>query len=281
MTTQAAEIVKAHRNGNGASIAAPNKAQTIEDVLLRGNLADLNPEQKVTYVKDLCDSLGINFRTQPFAFITFQGKEVLYAKRDLAEQLRKKEGISIEILAREKLDDIYIVAVRATRPDGRKDESIGVVNFGNLKGVDAANAIMKCETKAKRRVTLSICGLGILDESEFDTLDGEIVGSHNGDNSPINKGIDAHKQLGQFTEKETKIEPLENPWLHCITKGPHRSKRLCELDDKIFNGARIAFEQEKISEVDFVNIEAAFENQNLKQAALDELVDNNGVPTFW
>jgi hypothetical protein len=29
---------------------------------------------------------------------------------------------------------------------------------------------MKCETKAKRRVTLSICGLGMLDEAELDTV---------------------------------------------------------------------------------------------------------------
>lgn len=35
-----------------------------------------------------------------------------------------------------------------------------------------ANALMKAETKAKRRVTLSICGLGLLDESEIDTMKG-------------------------------------------------------------------------------------------------------------
>ena len=32
-----------------------------------------------------------------------------------------------------------------------------------LNGEDLANAMMKCETKAKRRVTLSICGPGMLD----------------------------------------------------------------------------------------------------------------------
>ena len=34
---------------------------------------------------------------------------------------------------------------------------------------------MKAETKAKRRVTLSICGLGILDESETDTMPGAVT----------------------------------------------------------------------------------------------------------
>ena len=35
-----------------------------------------------------------------------------------------------------------------------------------LKGEVRANAILKAVTKAKRRATLSICGLGWLDESE-------------------------------------------------------------------------------------------------------------------
>ena len=34
---------------------------------------------------------------------------------------------------------------------------------------------MKCETKAKRRVTLSICGLGMLDETEVETSTGVLV----------------------------------------------------------------------------------------------------------
>jgi hypothetical protein len=37
----------------------------------------------------------------------------------------------------------------------------------SLTPTEAANAKMKCETKAKRRVTLSICGLGLLDETEI------------------------------------------------------------------------------------------------------------------
>ncbi|EOV0478051.1 hypothetical protein ACOIM4_001927, partial [Campylobacter coli] len=44
----------------------------------------------------------------------------------------------------------------------------GALNIKNLGGDNLANAIMKAITKAKRRVTLSICGLGMLDESELD-----------------------------------------------------------------------------------------------------------------
>jgi len=41
-----------------------------------------------------------------------------------------------------------------------------------LKGEAAANAFLKCITKAKRRVTLSISGLGFSDETEMDDIPG-------------------------------------------------------------------------------------------------------------
>jgi hypothetical protein len=44
------------------------------------------------------------------------------------------------------------------------------VALGTLKGDALANALMKCETKAKRRVTLSLASLGWLDETELDTI---------------------------------------------------------------------------------------------------------------
>ncbi len=53
---------------------------------------------------------------------------------------------------------------------GREDESIGALPITNLKGEALSNAIMKCETKAKRRVTLSICGLSMMDETEVESI---------------------------------------------------------------------------------------------------------------
>jgi len=43
------------------------------------------------------------------------------------------------------------------------------------KAKEVANAIMKAITKAKRRVTLSICGLGMLDETEVESLPGRAI----------------------------------------------------------------------------------------------------------
>lgn len=51
----------------------------------------------------------------------------------------------------------------------RADEDFGVVTLPD-KGDARANAIMKAITKAKRRATLSLCGLGMLDETEIETI---------------------------------------------------------------------------------------------------------------
>ena len=99
-------------------------------------------------------------------------KEILYAKKDATEQLRFIHGISIDPkgFTREVIEGVYVVTAPASMPNGRTDVSTGAVPIDGLKGEDRANAMMKSETKAKRRVTLSICGLGMLDETEVETI---------------------------------------------------------------------------------------------------------------
>ena len=100
------------------------------------------------------------------------GKLVLYAGKACAEQLRFQHGLTVRIASRETIDGVYIVTARATMPNGREDESTGAVPIKGLGGNELAIAFMKAETKAKRRVTLSICGLGMMDESEVDSVRG-------------------------------------------------------------------------------------------------------------
>ena len=88
------------------------------------------------------------------------------------DQLREKHSISIVITNKEMVDDIYVVTAMATMPDGRTDTDDGAVSVSGLRGEAHANALMKTVTKAKRRVTLSISGLGMLDESEAETIPG-------------------------------------------------------------------------------------------------------------
>ncbi len=150
-----------------------NLVQTsaIESALVNNDLSKLNPDQRLMFYKSVCDSLGLNSLTQPLAYINLNGKLTLYAKKDATDQLRRIYRVSIKITDKQKLDDIYMVTVSATTADGRLDEATGAVNVAGLKGEALANAILKCESKAKRRVTLSICGLGLLDETEIQDID--------------------------------------------------------------------------------------------------------------
>jgi hypothetical protein len=156
---------------NSTAVAnRPNnqQAQTIEEVLLSGNLKNLGPADRVVYHDKVCQSLGLNPLTRPFDYLELNGKVVLYARKDATDQLRKLNAVDITDIARERIDDLYLVTVSATDKTGRRDSSTGAVSVAGLKGEALANALMKAETKAKRRVTLSICGLGMLDETETD-----------------------------------------------------------------------------------------------------------------
>lgn len=144
------------------------QAQTIEEVLLSGNLKHLSPADRVIYHDNVCRSLGLNPLTRPFDYLELNGKVVLYARKDATDQLRKLNAVDITEIVRERTDDLFIVTVTAVDKSGRRDSSTGAVSVAGLKGEALANALMKAETKAKRRVTLSICGLGMLDETETD-----------------------------------------------------------------------------------------------------------------
>lgn len=139
-------------------------------VLVQGDLSSMTDDQRAAYYLKVCDSLGLNPHTGPFEFIKLNGGLKLYATRACSDQLRKLHGVSLTIHSRELVDDIYTVVSRAEDAAGRTDEACGVVSVKNLSGEARANALMKAETKAKRRVTLSICGLGWLDETEVETI---------------------------------------------------------------------------------------------------------------
>lgn len=153
------------------STALKPVADNLEALLIKGDLSSLTPEQRVLYYNKVCESVGLNPLTQPFEYMLLNGKLVLYAKKSASEQLRMIHKVSITVVSREAIGDVYVVTARASILD-RQDESTGAVYIANLKGDTLANAYMKAETKAKRRVTLSICGLAILDDLEVDTIPG-------------------------------------------------------------------------------------------------------------
>lgn len=219
--------------------AQPKNIDAVEAALVANDLSKLSQEGRMSYYKQLCESLGLNPLTQPFEYITLNGKLRLYAKRDAADQLRKINGVSIKILEREIRDGIYIVLVEAIDKTGRVDQATGALSIGGLKGESYANALMKCETKAKRRVTLSICGLGFLDETEVETIKGATIGAP----PPIKTGstIDVPPN-GPVTETPTKEE--EDAIFVGVTEKYLPLVSLCQTLDEV-----TALRQEIVKEV--------------------------------
>ena len=141
-----------------------------EAAIIEGDLSRLSPAERVAYYNRVCDALGLLATTKPFGYMVLSGKLTLYAMKGCTDQLRKIHGVSLTINSITIEDGICVVSVSATDAAGRSDTDIGAVVCGHLKGEDLANAKMRAVTKAKRRVTLSLCGLGFLDESEVTSI---------------------------------------------------------------------------------------------------------------
>lgn len=160
---------------NTTSLAPAPPVGAIEATLIEGDLSKLSAEQRLSYYTSVCTSLGLNPLTKPLAYLKLNGKLVLYALKDATEQLRKLHSVSIASVTNQRFDDVFVVTATAADRSGRTDAATGAVSLAGLRGEALANALMKAETKAKRRVTLSICGLGLLDETEVETIPDEPV----------------------------------------------------------------------------------------------------------
>jgi hypothetical protein len=191
------------------AIMKQDEAQLMESVLLGGDLSKLTPSQRVNYYHKVCESMGLNPLTKPFDYIQLNSKLTLYAKKDATDQLRKIHSVSIDDVEIQETEKQFIVKVKGHDREGRADVEVGVVNKTDMRG-DTANAQMKAVTKGKRRLTLSLCGLGWLDETEVQTIPdakpvvvaetGEIVEGGNPD--PIDdKAWDIYLALCNEAEK--------------------------------------------------------------------------------
>jgi len=149
-------------------------ARVVESLVLRGDISALNPEERSRFYLQICDSLGLAPATLPFAILRLNGKEVLYPTRAATDQLAAFHRLTREIVDGPRLIDIggakIVLAVcRATHPNGRIETATGMVPLKS-GAEDVCNSFLKAETKAKRRATLSLLGLGMMDESELDTV---------------------------------------------------------------------------------------------------------------
>tara|TARA_R100001530_G_C4316553_1_gene154539 strand:+ start:1189 stop:2235 length:1047 start_codon:yes stop_codon:yes gene_type:complete len=167
-------------------IATQDQARLLEKVVIENDLSQLTSAERNKYYTATCESLGLNPLTRPFQYLRLNNKLTLYATKDASEQLTRNYQVSLEKRGSEDFEGVRIITYRATDPTGRFVDATGVVSIAGLKGDNLANALMKAETKASRRATLRLVGLGWLDETETETIrgamrvdvsnDGEIIG---------------------------------------------------------------------------------------------------------
>jgi hypothetical protein len=145
-------------------------SEKAESAIIEGDLKTLSPGERVAYYNRVCEAIGLLPTTRPFGYIVLNGKLTLYALRGCTDQLRKIHQVSIRIDSITGADGVITAQVSGTDKTGRTDTEIGVVAIGKAQGEELANARMKALTKAKRRLTLSLCGLGMLDETEVSSI---------------------------------------------------------------------------------------------------------------
>lgn len=204
--------------------AQPADLSAIERVVVAGDLAKLTQDERWSYYKGVCQSVGLNPFTQPFMYITLSGKLTLYATKGAADQLRSLHHISITQPKVEMTDGLCIVTVLASDASGRTDSELGIVPIENLKGDAKANAILKAITKAKRRVTLSMCGLGMMDETEVET----VPNARPANISIVPDTDDVDAQLTDATEKNLKRPKVitREEWDARLQRGLAEAQRL-------------------------------------------------------
>jgi len=170
----------------------PLNVSDMEALLIQGDLEKMGPEGRMAFYRKRCDDLGLDYLTRPFDYIRVESqiikgsyKTVLYANKNCAEQLNEIHSLSHVILDKRVDPDnsgVYQVWVRVRKPIWNKGmdtiiayreiDELGAANIAGLGGEKLANAQMKAVTKGKRRATLSICGVGVLDETEVETIPG-------------------------------------------------------------------------------------------------------------
>jgi hypothetical protein len=151
----------------------PIDAALVDKLILQGDLNGLSQPELVSYYMAVCERSGLDYTTKPFDIVAFQsGKKVLYANKTATAQLTAKHCPSVRIVDRSISNGLIIVTAEVTKRDDSSVQDIGATALPTGSPDAQANAIMKATTKAKRRAILSAFGLGMLDESEFESMQG-------------------------------------------------------------------------------------------------------------
>ncbi len=204
-----------------------------EKALMQGDLSKLSPEERKSYYEAVCESVGLNPLTKPLEYIWLNGELQLYANKTAANQLRKQYGVSITKLEEREDRGLFIVKAYAKTENGRSDVDEGAVDITKKSGEDLANARMKAITKAKRRVTLSICGLGYLDQTEVEDIPAENVQAVDIDHETGEIRTTGRPLTGASTQTRSRILQREDDEGRFDRTTEKNQARLREIDQKL------------------------------------------------
>jgi hypothetical protein len=129
-----------------------NNLDIIEQLVVDGDISKLTQEQRLRYYYATCERLGLDPMSQPLGYLKLNGKTVLYAYKGATDQIAGKRSISRRIVKTDILNNkVYLVVAEASDASGRVEQSTGAISIENLGGENLVNALLKAETKAKRR----------------------------------------------------------------------------------------------------------------------------------
>ncbi len=169
-----------------------NKVQVIEDLsngmrayLRTGDLGMLPEQEKDKVLIKMCEHYCLDPVLRPFILIKLNGKEVWYPTRSATDQVAARFNLTREVIEIKENIERGILECRvriSSEGSGRVETCIAavpIIEFGRdqggkivghiMKGEAYANALMKVETKAKRRATLGWLGIA----EEHDPLENE------------------------------------------------------------------------------------------------------------
>jgi hypothetical protein len=73
-------------------------ARVAESLVTKGDLSGLTPEERARHYIATCESHGLNPHSQPFSFLTLNGKLVMYANRGASDQLASMHHVNRKII---------------------------------------------------------------------------------------------------------------------------------------------------------------------------------------
>jgi len=157
---------------------AESARSALDHYLGTGDLGGLPSAQRAALYLEVCRSLGINPRTRPLDWIEFydpetKGKKlVLYPNKTCTDQLAYLHKIRVRLVEEKTVGTLFKVVVEGTMPDGRQETNVAYLDLTDaqgqpLRGQRYGNALMKCHTKAKRRLVLGMVGMSIPDDDSL------------------------------------------------------------------------------------------------------------------